>query len=62
MASSTAQATYTRQIIFMADEEMGDRILDEARRYGLSKSEVVRTYVEAGMRAADELDEKVVAS
>lgn len=59
MPSPTLRPKYDRQAIVLLDDATADRIEEEAERYGISKSEVMRTYVAAGMQAADELDEEL---
>ena len=59
MPSPTLRPKYDHQIIALVDKETAGRIEDEAERYGISKSEVMRTYLVAGMQAADELDEEL---
>jgi hypothetical protein len=46
---------YPRQMVVMADDALADRIEADARRHGMSKSEVARLYLEAGIEAADRL-------
>lgn len=57
MASQTGQiglGQYPEQIVIMTSTPMRNRIEREAKAHRLSKSEVARTYIEAGMKAADE--------
>jgi predicted DNA-binding protein len=57
MASPTGQTgkgIYPRQIVIMVTEEIADRLEAEAKRHRLSKSEVTRTYIEAGVELADQ--------
>lgn len=57
MASPTGQTgkgIYPRQIVIMVTEKMADRLEEDAKRHRLSKSEVARTYIEAGIELADE--------
>lgn len=44
---------YPRQLVVMADDALADRIEADAARHGLSKSEVARLYLEAGIEAAE---------
>lgn len=46
---------YPRQLVVMATDELADRIAADAARHGMSKSEVARLYLEAGIEAADKL-------
>jgi hypothetical protein len=52
---------YPHQLIVMVDEATWQRIESDAERGRLSKSEVGRTYLEAGIAYADELAAKVNA-
>ena len=45
---------FPRQLVVMATDALADRIADDAKRNGLSKSEVARLYLEAGIEAADQ--------
>lgn len=44
---------YPRQLIVMASDELADRIAADSKRHGISKSEVARTYLEAGIAAGE---------
>lgn len=58
MASPTGQAgrgKYPKQIVTMVDEATDTRLRDEAAEWSLSLSEVTRTYIELGMKAADDM-------
>ena len=50
----TGQGVYPRQIVIMVTHEIADRLDAEAKRHRLSKSEVTRTYIEAGIDVADQ--------
>lgn len=56
MASKTLRAKYPRSLAVMLTDELAGRIEADAERAGLSKAEVVRLYLEAGI-AALEVDE-----
>jgi hypothetical protein len=45
---------YNRQVIAMLDDTTADRIAADADRNQVSKSDVVRTYIDAGIAAAEE--------
>jgi hypothetical protein len=49
MASRTARAVYTQQMSLYLDPGQVARIAVEAERHGMSKSEVGRLYLEAGL-------------
>lgn len=56
MASATAApGKYPEQLVIMVTSETKARIETEAKQHWLSKSEVARTYLDAGMAHADEL-------
>lgn len=56
MASPTAApGQYPEQLVIMVTSETKQRINDDAERHRLSKSEVARTFLEAGIERADEL-------
>lgn len=48
-------AKFPRQIVIMVTHEMGDRLDIDSSTHDLSMSEVARTYLEAGIDAADTL-------
>ena len=48
-------AKFPRQIVIMITHEMGDRLDIDSSTHDLSMSEVARTYLEAGIDAADAL-------
>ena len=50
----TGQGVYPRQIVIMVTNETAERLDAEAKRHRLSKSEVTRTYIEAGIEVADQ--------
>jgi len=57
MASPTGQTglgKFPHQIVIMVSIEVADRIADDAGAYKLSKSQVARAYIDAGIEAADE--------
>lgn len=55
MASPTAApGQYPEQLVIMVTSETKARINADAARHHLSKSEVARTYLEAGIQVADE--------
>lgn len=58
MPAPSGTAKYTRQRIVMLDEETDARIMADKLSMNLSISEVLRTYVEAGIRYADDLIEE----
>ena len=50
MASKTAApGLYPRQVVIMVTNEVGDYIDDTAERHQVSKSEVARTLIDAGI-------------
>lgn len=56
MASETAApGKYPEQLVIMVTKETKARIVADAKRHTLSKSEVARTYLEAGISHADEV-------
>lgn len=56
MASATAApGKYPEQLVIMVTTETKARIEADAKAHWLSKSEVARTYLEAGIERADEL-------
>lgn len=56
MASATAApGKYPEQLVIMVDTETKNRIETDAEAHRLSKSEVARTYLAAGIERADEL-------
>lgn len=56
MASPTAApGQYPEQLVIMVTKETKARIVDDATRHHLSKSEVARTYLEGGIEHADAL-------
>lgn len=56
MASPTAApGQFPEQLVIMVKRETRDRIVADAERHKLSKSEVARTYLEAGISHADEV-------
>lgn len=56
MASPTAApGQYPEQLVIMVTKETKARIVADATRHSLSKSEVARTYLEAGISHADEV-------
>lgn len=58
MASSTAApGLFPRQVVIMVTKDVGDYIDSMAERHRLSKSEVARTLIDAGIDAADEAAE-----
>lgn len=62
MASPTAApGQYPKQLVIMVDEDTHKRISEEAATHWLSKSEVARTYLTAGMQHADELAASMTA-
>lgn len=54
MASSTIKRKYTQRLQLPVNDATWQRIVAEAERAELSIAEVGRTYLEAGMEAADE--------
>lgn len=54
MASSTIKRKYTQRLQIPVNEDTWDRIVREAGAAELSIAEVGRTYLEAGMEAADD--------
>lgn len=54
MASTTATAKYPKRLQVPVSQAVWDRIEREAGDTELSLAEVGRTYLEAGMQAADE--------
>ena len=55
MASPTAKpGRYPRQIVIMVTDEVGRHLDETARTNELSMSEVARTYIDAGIEAANE--------
>lgn len=56
MASLTKRPRYTEQAIAMIDPATNERLLADAFRFGLSKSEVMRTYLVAGIESVDARD------
>lgn len=55
MASPTAApGQYPEQLVIMVTSETKARIVADAKRHQLSKSEVARTYLDAGIEVADE--------
>lgn len=58
MASPTAApGQYPEQLVIMVTSETKARITADAKRHKLSKSEVARTYLDAGIQVADEAAE-----
>lgn len=56
MASPTAApGKYPEQLVIMVTAETKARIEADATKHYLSKSEVARTYLDAGIERADEL-------
>lgn len=56
MASHTAApGQYPEQLVIMVTSETKARIVSDAKRHRLSKSEVARTYLDAGIAEADRL-------
>lgn len=56
MASPTAApGQYPEQLVIMVTSETKARIVSDAKRHRLSKSEVARTYLDAGIAEADSL-------
>jgi hypothetical protein len=56
MPPRKGSAKFTHQLIVMLDDEMAERIDADAISSRISKSEVARTYMQAGMDRADELE------
>jgi len=63
MASKTAApGLYPRQVVIMVTNEVGDYIDRTAETYQVSKSEVTRTLIDAGIEAGSRTGAKVVTS
>lgn len=58
MASQTAKARYPKQIVLMVSNEVEAVINVAAREQGLSKAEVCRAFLHAGIKAAGYNDVK----
>lgn len=52
MASRTAKPRYTKQIVLLVSEDVAAVVNVAAREQGLSKAEVARAFLHAGMNAA----------
>jgi len=62
MASETARKKYPAQIVVMTTEANKNRFREEADAAGVSIAEVIRGYLEAGIKAHDEATGKLLAS
>jgi len=56
MASPTGQTglgKYPHQVVILVSDSVANRIADDAATYRLSKSQVARAYIDAGIAQAD---------